>query len=324
MTSRAALGIDLGGTKILAGAIGADNRLLSRAKRSTPAREGAGAILGAIVSAAREALDQAGLSAEELLGVGVGAPGPLDIDAGVIRFSPNLDVRDFAIGPELARELGLPVLVRNDVRVGGYGEFKLGAGQGKRDLIAAFVGTGIGGCFIKDGRIVAGFTGNAGEIGHMIVKAGGPVCGCGSRGCLEAMASRTAIARRVRKAIRKGIPTTLKTAFSSKDGRLKSRELAAAAAIGDSVAVKEIHRAATFLGLGLASLINIVGPELVIVGGGVAQALGDSYLNLVRAETRRHTIADPDKLIPIVAAALGDDAGIFGAGLMAREAFESR
>ena len=322
MAGRALLGIDLGGTKILAGVVDADNRVLARAKRPTPAREGQAAILAAIVSAARDAIDQSKIDVGDLIGVGIGAPGPLDIEAGVIRFSPNLDVKDFAIGPELAKELGKPVLVRNDVRVGGYGEFKLGAGRGKRDIIAAFVGTGIGGCFIKDGQIVPGFTGNAGEIGHMIIKAGGPVCGCGSHGCLEALASRTAIARRVRKAIRKGIPTALKTAFSGKDGRLKSRELAAAAAIGDSVAVNEIHRAAIFLGLGLASLINIVGPELVIIGGGVVEALGASYVDLVRAEARRHTIGDPDGLVPIVAADLGDDAGILGASLMAREAFE--
>ena len=161
----------------MAGVIDADNRVLSRPS-DHPAREGQTALLAALVAAA-EAIEQSKVVAAELGGIGVGAPVPLDIEAGVIRFSPNLDVRDFAIGPDLAKEFNLPVLVRNDVRVGGYAEFKLGAAR-KRDLVAAFVGTGIGGCFIKDGQIVPGFTGNAGEIGHMVVKGGGPVCGCGA------------------------------------------------------------------------------------------------------------------------------------------------
>jgi glucokinase len=249
----------------------------------------------------------------------VGSPGPLDVNAGVIIFSANLNVKNYPIGPELSAALEQPVLVRNDVRVGGYAEFRLGAGRGFRQVIAAFVGTGIGGCLILDGEIVTGSTGNAGELGHMIIKAGGPRCGCGFRGCMEALASKTAITRRIDKAVRKGLPTVLAEKMARRGGRLKSRDLAEAVMAKDLLALKEVQRAAHFLGIGLGSLINVFGPELVIVGGGVAGALGEPYVEMVRAAVRAHTLVDPLGTIRIERAALGDDAGILGAALLARE-----
>jgi glucokinase len=313
------VGIDLGGTKILVGVVGANHQILGRAKRTTPAAEGGPAILAAVVGCVDDALASAGLSREQVAAAGIGSPGPLDVKAGVILFSANLNVKNYPIGPELARTLGRPVLVRNDVRVGGYAEHRLGAGRGYRDMIAAFVGTGIGGCVMQGGEIVAGATGNAGEIGHMIVKAGGPRCGCGARGCLEALASKTAIGRRVDKAVRKGLPTILGEKMTRKGGRLKSRDLAEAVAAKDLVALKEVQRAAHYLGLAVGSLINLSGPEVVIIGGGVAGALGDSYIELVRTSARAQAITDPQGTIRIEPAALGDNAGILGAALLARE-----
>jgi glucokinase len=315
------LGVDLGGSKVLVGVVDAENRLLGRAKRPTPAKEGAAAILKTIIDCADEALAEASVSRGELAGIGVGSPGPLDPEAGVILFSANLNVKDFALGPELAKALGRPALVQNDVRVGGYAEFRLGAGRGKRDLIVVFVGTGIGGCLVQNGQIVTGHTGNAGELGHIVLKAGGPRCGCGSRGCMESLASKTAIARRVHKAIRRGIPTVLSTKLVDKQTRLKSRELAASVQDNDAVAIKEVHRAAHFLGLGLGSLINVLGPELVIVGGGVTSALGAPWIDLIRASAKRQVLVDPEGKIKIESAALGDNSGILGAALLARERF---
>jgi glucokinase len=315
------LGIDLGGTKILGAVIGSDNRILGRAKRTTPAREGGPAIVLAIVSCIDEALRNAGLGRQDIAAAGIGSPGPLDTKSGVILFSSNLNVKNFPIGPELAAVLDRPVLVQNDVRVGGYAEFRLGAGRGFRDIVAAFVGTGIGGCVIQGGEMVLGSTGNAGEIGHIIVKAGGPRCGCGARGCLEALASKTAIGRRVQKAVHKGLPTVLGDKMARKGGRLKSGDLAEAVAAKDIIALKEVHRAAHYLGLGLGSLINVLGPEIVIVGGGVAGALGPPYVDLVRTAARSQALTDPEGLVRIDRAALGDDAGILGAALLAREKF---
>jgi glucokinase len=314
-------GVDLGGTKILAAVVDAENRVLGRDKRPTPAREGGEALLREMVAALDGAIANSGVPRDELAAIGVGSPGPLDVEHGVVLFSPNLAIRDFPLGPRLADHYKRPVMLQNDVTVGGYGEFRLGAGRGYSDVLAAFVGTGIGGCVILDGKLHTGLTGNGGEIGHIVLKAKGPKCGCGRRGCLEALASRTAIARRIRKAIKKGEATALSDLLKSKSARLKSKELAAAYAVRDPVVVREIHRAAHFLGLGLGSLINVLSPEVVIVGGGVAEAIGEHFVGIVRASAHEQAMADPQSITPIVIGALGDDAGVLGAALMAREKF---
>jgi glucokinase len=268
-----------------------------------------------------EALEASGIPRGEIAAGGIGSPGPLDVKTGVILFSANLNVKNYPIGPELSAVLDRPVLVQNDVRVGGYAEFRLGAGRGYRDLIAAFVGTGIGGCVIQGGEIVTGSTGNAGELGHIVVKAGGPVCGCGAKGCMEALASKTAMQRRINKAVSRGKPTALSEKMARKGGRLKSGDLAEAVAAKDPVAVKAVQRAAYYLGLGLGGLVNVLGPEIVIIGGGVVNALGDSWIDLARASARSQILTDPSGQIKIERAALGDDAGILGAALLAREQF---
>jgi glucokinase len=300
------------------------NQILGRAKRPTPAQEGGEAILKAMVECVDDAITSAGLTRNDIAAAGIGSPGPLDVATGTILFSANMNVRDFRLGPLLATVLERPVLLQNDVRAGGYGEFRLGAGKGYQDLIAAFVGTGIGGCLVSRGRVVEGASGNAGEIGHIMVKAKGPRCGCGNRGCMEALASRTAITRRITKAIRKGTPTTLSDKVGKKSGRLKSGDLSEAVAAGDQVATAEVRRAAHYLGLGLGGLINVFGPEIVVVGGGVAEALGDSWVELVRTSARQQAIADPGKVVKIERAALGDDAGVLGSALLAREKFLTR
>jgi glucokinase len=315
------VGIDLGGTKILAAVISAENEILGRAKRPTPAQEGGDAIARTILECVDEALGAAGLGRDDFAAAAVGSPGPLDTATGTILFSANLNVRDFALGPILSKALDRPVLVENDVRVGGYGEFRLGVGRGVNEMIAVFVGTGIGGCIVHGGDVVTGFTKNAGEIGHMVLKAGGPKCGCGNRGCMEALASRTAITRRVAKSLRKGVPTLLADKIARKSGRLKSGEIAEAFHAGDHVAITEVHRAAHFLGLGMGSLINVFGPELIVIGGGVAGALGEPFVELVRASARTQAITDPAAKVRIELAGLGDDSGILGAGLLARERF---
>lgn len=315
------VGVDLGGTKILCGVVGADNRILGRAKRTTPAKEGCQAIIKTILEGVDEALSVAGLDKGEVAAGGIGSPGPLDVNTGVILFSANLNVKNCPIGPELSNHLGKPVLVQNDVRVGGYAEFRLGAGRGYRDVISAFVGTGIGGCIILRGEVVTGSSGNAGEIGHMIVKSGGPRCGCGARGCMESLASKTAIQRRVNKAVRNGKSTVLAEKMARKGGRLKSGDLAEAVAARDSVAVKAVERAAHYLGLGLGGLVNVLEPEIVVIGGGVVNALGDSWVELAATSARSQILTEPEGHTKIARASLGDDAGILGAALLARERY---
>ena len=323
-SGRPVVGVDLGGTKILAAVVrGGEETILGRSKRATPAKEGGDAILAAIVAAVDDALAEAGVAREEIAGIGVGSPGPIDIDSGVILFSANLNVRNFSLGSGLAEAIGTRVIVRNDVRVGGYGEFRLGAGKGYKNILAAFVGTGIGGCLVCDGKVVEGATGNAGEVGHITIKTGGTKCGCGRRGCMEAYSSRSAIARRIAKAVRKGHSTMLAGKADKKSGRLKSGDLAEAVAAQDPVATKEVHRAAHYLGIGLGSLVNVFGPEIVIVGGGVTAALGDPWVDLVRSSIRKAVLIDPHESIKVEAASLGDDAGVLGAALLASERFDA-
>ncbi len=315
------VGVDLGGTKILVGVVGRDHAILGRSKRSTPSEAGGPAILEAIISAIDQALQEAGLSRTEVAGVGIGSPGPIDSKTGVIRFSANMNVHDWPLATDLSQAIGLPTLLRNDVIVGGYGEFKLGAGRGYQNVLAAFVGTGIGGCLILDGKVLEGATGNAGEIGHIVVKANGPKCGCGRRGCLEAVASRSAIARRIHKAAKKGEISSLAHKVEKKSHKLKSGDLAAAVAAGDVVALREVERAAHFLGLALGGLVNLIGPEIIVIGGGVTAALGPMFLDLIRTAARQQILVDPNETIKIEPAALGDDAGILGAALLALDKF---
>ncbi len=317
------LGIDLGGTKILAAVVDAQHRILGRAKRSTPAKHGNLAVFEAVWRCAEEAMGDAGIDVGEISAACVGSPGPIDQEKGVILFSANMQVRELPLAAELTRVLDVPAILRNDVRVGAYGEFRLGAGQGYSSLLAAFVGTGIGGCVILNGQIVEGATGNAGEIGHVIVKADGRRCGCGRRGCLEAMASRTAIAKKVSKAIAKGMSSALAGKVSEKGDRIKSRDLAQAYLAADPLALREVERSAKYLGLTIGGLVNLLGPEVVVIGGGVTEAIGESYVNLVRQAARSQILTDPDQKIAIVPAALGDDAGVLGAALMARESLQS-
>lgn len=318
------VGVDLGGTKILAAVVGPNNRIVGRAKRPTPADAGGPAILAAIVATIELALAEARATREEILAIGIGSPGPLDPVTGIIPFSSNLNVRNWPLGPDLSVAMNRPVLLQNDVRAGGYGEYRLGAGRGFRNVLAAFIGTGVGGCLILDGHVLEGATGNAGELGHIIIKPDGPRCGCGRRGCLEALSSRTAIARRVGKAARKGLSSALATKVDKKSGKLKSGDLAAAMFANDPVAVQEVQRAARYLGLGLGGLINLLGPDIIVVGGGVTEAIGEPFVEMVRAAAREQTLVDPQGKIAIKAAALGDDAGVLGAALLAWEKFAGR
>ena len=213
------LGVDLGGTKTLVAVIDPNNQILGRGKLSTPARQGGDAIVEVIIQAAEIALAEAGKSLEEISLVGIGSPGPLDVKAGVILFSANMDVVNYPLAARLHDRLKAPVVLRNDVRAGCYAEWKLGAGQGMDNLIGAFVGTGLGGCVILNGQVIEGKNGNAGEIGHIKAKPNGRQCGCGLYGCLELYASKSGLMKRFDKAKKNGVTSLL---FSMWNGCKKS------------------------------------------------------------------------------------------------------
>lgn len=318
-TDSLALGVDLGGTKTLVGVIDANNKVLGRGKLATPARKGGDAIVETIAQATELALAEAGRSLAEIQILGVGSPGPMDIEKGIILFSANMDVVNYPLADNLKARLGVPAFLRNDVRSSCYGEWKLGAGKGLNNLLGAFVGTGLGGCVIIDGKIVEGKNGNAGEIGHIKAKPDGRQCGCGLHGCLELYASKSGLVRRFEKARKKGVASHLFKVWKGEDQKLKSRYLAESFKVGDPFVIDELQRAAHYLGGSLGGLVNLLGPEAIILGGGLSLALGTPWLNWVRAAAKDHMLVVPEDGEIILPATLGDDAGILGAALMARE-----
>jgi glucokinase len=319
------VGVDLGGTKVLAGVVGQDTSVLSRVKRKTAMyRDQPAALLDLLAEVICSAAEQAGQSLDSIAAVGVGVPGSLDLDLSVVLVAPNLGWTNVPARAELQQRLsGRPVFLDNDVRCAALAEHALGAGAGRRSMVAIFVGTGVGGGLIEDGRLVLGTRGGAGEIGHMVVRAEGPRCSCGRRGCLEAMAARPAMARFVAKQIRKGKKTTLTHACSTGAQRLTSGDLREAVRKGDQVAIRAVRRSARYVGLAAGGLVNLLDPELVVLGGGVVDALGQQYVDWAAGRARAQILAERTRELPIVPAKLGDDAGLLGAALAARRCLQA-
>jgi glucokinase len=320
------IGMDLGGTKILAGVVASDGRILSMAKRPTRPEAGVEKIVDRMVKTARQAIDEAGLKVSDIAAVGSGSPGPLDSKRGVVVSAPNLaGWSDVPLVDLLAAQFGIPVFIENDVNLGTLGEYALGAGQGTRDLVGIFIGTGIGGGLILDGKLRQGWRMTAAELGHMILMPDGPLCGCGNRGCVEALASRTAIERDIWAGIKAG-RTSIMSQLMEKDSRdrMTSGVLAAAVEKKDPLVTEVLGRAQFYLGLLVASVVNLIDPERVVLGGGVVEALGENFLEPIRAVAYQNFI---NKLnargVKIVPAKLGDTAALLGAAVYARSRLEN-
>jgi glucokinase len=315
-----AIGMDLGGTKILAAVISSEGRIVAEAKLKTKPDEGPEAVIGRMEQAARNAVQKAEIEWKDVLGMGVGAPGPVDPESGIVYHPPNLaGWNEVSLGPRLAKELGVPVFLENDVNLGTLGEHALGAGQGTRDMVGVFVGTGVGGGLILDGELRSGYRYAAAEVGHMIILADGPVCGCGKRGCLESVASRTAIDRDIQLGIAAGRESLITELTGGRLNRLTSGVLAKAWHQGDPLVTEILTKAQWYLGLLTASIVNLIDPEMVIFGGGLVEALSEELLAPIRVTARQYFIqqAGADQ-VRIVAARLGDYAGVLGGAVLAR------
>ena len=315
----------LGGTKVLAGVVAPDGKILSTVKRATKPEGGPEAVVARIVKSVQEAIKEAKLETRDILALGSGAPGPLDPDNGVVLHTPNMPGWDnVPLAKMLGDAVGVPAFIANDVDLGTLGEFALGAGQGCRHVVGIFVGTGIGGGLILDGELWQGWRRAAAEIGHMIVLADGPYCGCGNRGCLEALASRTAIERDIWAGIKAGRESLIPELLKNDDkARLTSGALAEALKRGDTLVADVLGRAQFYLGLGIASVVNFVDPELVILGGGVIEAFGDEFLEPIRRVAYQNFINKRGaRSVRIVAAGLGDNAALLGAAVYARRRLE--
>ena len=313
------LGIDLGGTKILAAVVDHQGRVLGQAKRKTKAERGVDAVIERIAKTAVEAIENAHLDLDMIAAIGIGAPGVSDHKSGVIEFAPNLaNWVNVPLGPRLQQMLGIPVLVENDVNAGTYGEATAGAGRGYPSVVGIFPGTGIGGGIVLNGHLLRGERNAAAEIGHMVVMLDGPLCGCGRRGCIEALASRTAIENDLRGEIRGGRASVITDLVSVEEERITSGTLASALEKGDGLVTDILSRAAYHLGAFTGSLVNALDPACIIYGGGLIEACGTFMLPIIRETTYRYLIRPIEaEQLPILEAALGDYATLIGAAMLA-------
>jgi|ERR1051326_4077721 glucokinase len=313
------VGVDLGGTKILTAVFDEKNRPLAREKRGTRSELGPAGVIERVAECVNEVLASAAIPHAAVAALGVGVPGPIERDASTVRIAPNLGWRNVPVGQLLAKRLHIPVTVINDVQAGTVAVKELGAGRRLKHFVCMFIGTGIGGGVVLNGQLYRGMGGMAGEIGHMVVvPQGGPKCGCGNRGCLEAVASRGAIVRRVVSAMEKGRKSAVHELCDGDTSRIRSRILAEAYRDGDKLVHEVIHDACEYIGIGAANLINVLNPQAVILGGGLFEALGDKMLPRIAKSARSHVIGATTGRVNILDSGLGDDAGILGAALAAR------
>ncbi len=309
------VGVDLGGTKILALVVTIEGEVLSRAKRTTNTTDGE-PIADQIAAAIDDALDEADLNAAGLTGIGVAIPGVVDSQTGYMMTVPNLEIDDPKMVDVLRDRYDLPVAMANDVNLGTLAECWLGAGKGSDSAVGIFVGTGIGGGVVIDGRMRTGEEDMAGELGHMVLMVDGPVCGCGNLGCFEALASRTAIERDIRAALDEGRESCVLD--FEKEGRLKSGALAKALDLGDELVTEILARDAHLLAQGVLTIRHLLDPELIIFGGGVIEACGEFLMPLIEEEVRADNMRGSRDSLRLVVSELGDDAVALGAAAFAR------
>jgi glucokinase len=310
-------GVDLGGTKIQTVVVDESHEVLGEARGKTPREGGPPAVAAAIVAAMREAAAAAGVEPAELTGIGVGSPGLADEATGVVREARNLPgwEGEFPLGEALTNALGPVVKVGNDVQVATDAEFSLGAAKEFRSLLGVFWGTGVGGGLVLDGKAWLG-RGSAGEIGHMVVKLGGARCPCGRRGCMEAYAGRKAMEEKAREEHEGGTKTDLfKLMKKHGHDRLTSGIWERALEQDDKLAKHLFERAIEALGAGVASSVNLLDPEAVIVGGGMGVRFGEPGVERIRAAMMPHLFNDSEPPA-IRVAALGDLGGAIGASLL--------
>ena len=310
-------GIDLGATKIQAVVVGPDHAPFGQARRQTPTEGGPPDVAAEIVAAVTEATESAGVAVDELAGVGVGSPGAVDQDEGTVAHARNLPSWEepFPLAAALGEALDAPVRVDNDVQVAVLGELELGAGKPYSSFLGVWWGTGVGGGVVLDRTLWLG-RGAAGEIGHMVVKRGGARCPCGRRGCLEAYAGRGAMEARARELHDRGHKTDLFHLMKKRGRtRLTSGVWAAALDHDDHMATTLVHRAVEALGAGIASAVNLLDVEAVVIGGGLGTRLGEPYAERIADAMQPHLFVD-DRPPAILTAALGDLGGAIGAALL--------
>ena len=311
------LGVDLGGTKILTGLFDDNLQLLARNKQPTGAEAGPVGVFGRVAQAVDAVLREAKIEPEQVRGMGFAIPGQIEPGKPVVRFAPNLDWRNVDCQTLLPKSWPWPVFLENDVRMGTYGEFAHGAAKGAKHVFGIFVGTGVGGGFILDGELFTGFNGHAGEIGHIVLDW--------RKGTtLESIAGRKYQMKRAKEMV-DDAPKRIRKEWKGVDTeKVKSSQLAEFYLKDDPIAVAIIDDAARAIGAAIGSVVNLMSPEIVVIGGGVTGALGESFTERIWDIAQRYTLPGATANVKFAVAALGDDSGIVGAAAYARSKVEVR
>ncbi len=313
------VGVDLGGTKILSGVFNHSLESIGVVKLSTKSQRGVDKVIERIARCVQDSVDEADLTMKQVAGLGIGAPGAVDFGAGTVIFAPNLEGwKDVPLKKELEKQLGVPVFVENDCNIAALGVYSTELKSKPRSMVGIFVGTGIGGGIIINGELYSGFGHTAGEIGHMVIDVNGPKCGCGNKGCFEALASRTAIFQQIKAGIKDGQKTMLTEMLGDDLEDLRSGDLRKAIRRGDKFVDRIVEGASEYIGIATANLINILNPEVVVLGGGVIEALADEMMGVIVETAADYAMPGAMKGVEIVASKLGDSAGITGAAVLAR------
>jgi glucokinase len=313
------LAIDLGGTKIAAALIAPDNRVMDRTHSPTLVSEGLQPVIDRIFAMIDRLLSQCTTDAAQLDGIAIAAAGAIDTDKGLITSSPNLPGWSNVPLRDMVRErYGVDSCLVNDANAAALAEHRLGAGRGTNNLIYLTVSTGIGGGIIVNGELYSGISGCAGELGHMTIDANGPECDCGNVGCLEVFASGKAVAGEAKRRIKQGGQSRLTDIVSGNLEGITAEKVAMAAQGGDRLAMEVISRAAGYLGVGMVNLVNIFNPEMIVVGGGLSK-MGELLLGPARQVVKQRVFPLCAGAVRIVTAELGDDAGVLGAAIYARQ-----
>ncbi|MBI1347561.1 ROK family protein [bacterium] len=318
------LGFDLGGTKMHAVIFDGDWQPLARRRKKTRGHEGGDAGVDRIVGIIEKLCDEAKISPSQLEGMGIGVPGPIDMESGVIIGAPNLGWKDVPLQQILEKKLGCRVAVCNDVDAGLFGEYTFGVARGARTALGVFPGTGIGGGLIYEGQIFRGKHSSCLEIGHFPIDPHGAPCGCGRRGCLETVASRLAISAEIAKAAYRGQAPHLLRVAGTDLANIRSGSLAEAIEAGDSIVEEIVRHSARVLGAALAGMVNVLLPDQLVLGGGLVEALPKIYLDEVQNELKHRVMPAYQKSYEVSVAKLGDDAGVMGSAAWAKQVLSSK
>lgn len=314
--NRIAVGVDLGGSSIKFGLVNAQGEILRDITIPAEANKGPTHVIQQIAKSVHQLTDRSSYKKKEIVGIGVGSPGSVDLDGGTVKYPPNFPGWTIVrLGEALNKEFGLRVGVDNDANAAAVGEAKFGAGVSHRNFIMVTLGTGVGGGLFLDGKIFRGPFGGAGELGHMTIDYNGPLCNCGNRGCVEAYVGAKYLTQRAIEKVKSNPTSKILALVKSDTARIDPKIISLAAQEGDTTALDIFAEAGMYLGIGLASLVNLLDVRLAIIGGGIARA-GKPLFDAVRESVKRHVLKSISGNLEVVPAKLGNSAGILGAAAL--------